>query len=230
MKKGSRILAVGGIAFTLNRLERGVRLSPPKIETKPFALEDDIDTLLHQAEADHAISLSTEDRLFVETSFEFFKQKGIKESHRSGNSIKEIKKAFKKGAQIFDIDANDIDGTIYGEHGLVPSMKLWKLKVNAPFVLDVDEKEFKLGKPDRKFEELIRYIGKLSTPERPLGVKIELKRGEFNEGTMNEMFGSLEEFNVPAVVLTRGPREFELAGNIRMVRNNNSVLLGQMAS
>lgn len=221
-------LAVGGtVALGIKKLESGVRLAPPKIEPKPFQLSPGVLEMLHRSEVDHGLTLSSPDRLYVETGFPFFvNESPINESHRAGNGIREIDKGYKEGIQLFDIDANDVGGVVYGEHGFVPTLKIGRFEFRIPCVIDINEREFKLGKPHKRIDELIKHVGNLSTPERPLGVKIELKRGTFKENALNGVLNSLETNKVPALILTRGQKEFELIGNIKILRRNESTLIG----
>lgn len=139
---------------------------------------------------------------------DFFNSNGIYEySHRGGNSIEDINTAFKEGTNVFDIDANDFSGTVYGEHGFILHGNVLGKERNA--VIDPMEVEL-AGKLPATFEELIKHISSLSTVNRQLGVKIELKYGDFDEETVKKMIDTLFENNVPAIIqpLTKERQEF----------------------
>lgn len=229
-------------------LKHGIRGNPPKIEAEPFTMNHDLATLLQQAEVDSGILLSNEDRLFIETNFEFFSQKRLEQAHRAGNSFEGIDEAVRKKAQIIDIDALDENGTVYAEHGFIPGVEIddvipgsnfkgfipgvniGKLYISSGLIIDPGELEIRLGKPV-ELKSVLKQIGQRSTPELRLGAKIEFKRGEFKESTVNDVFGNIEEFDVPSVILTRGPREYEVTDNIRIIRNlNNLALIGLKAA
>ncbi|MFH1186625.1 MAG: hypothetical protein V1697_00450 [Candidatus Levyibacteriota bacterium] len=118
-------------------------------------------------------------------------------THRAGNTIADIDLAFNEGTDLFDIDANDFSGTVYGEHGFILHENIFGKEFNLVF--DPNEGEL-TTKMSAKFEDLIKHICLLSTPDRQLGVKIELKYGPFNTNTVEQMIDILFANNVPAIM------------------------------
>lgn len=227
LNRAFRIATAAAAIYGTHMLKKGVSLSPYPIEPHPLELNSDVITLINQAEAEGQItSINANDRLFFEAGNKLFgTTPDIKVAHRSGNSIEAIKEAYGKGTQVFDIDANDVGGKVYGEHGIVPSIKIGKKRLRLPFVIDVNEKKFKLGEPKNTLKEIVDFVGGLSTSQKPLGVSIELKRGEFKETTMYEMFEILKTNKVPAIIKIRSQEELEVAKRVQSSQKNQFILL-----
>lgn len=242
LRAGGRIAAAGAIIWGLNRLEDGVKLKPKEVyihplDTHPIEMHPDqpifanstrnsLSPEAHYLES--AIRSNNPQKLFTQTGAEVFGQNpDVLVAHRAGNSIEAINKAYaEQGVQVFDVDANKIGDKVYASHGLVPSVDLKLLELYAPFVVDVDEWAFKLGRPRHLFKDVVKHVHLLSTKEKPCGVSIELKRGKFDDPTVSAMFDTLESYEIPAIMKFPTPELFESAMTMKMSRNANFILLG----
>lgn len=123
--------------------------------------------------------------------------------HRA-NRIVAIDEAYSEGANLFDIDINNVDGVLYGEHGLVPRVNMHlgrrDLSFWLPLVVDVNELALKIGRPKHKYEELVEYIASKSGSDNILSVSAELKRGRFNESTIREIIDIHHKYKVPVMM------------------------------
>lgn len=179
----------------------GISGYPLEVRTKPAgrSAEDSF-----EAETGHIITLASDGTLLIEPDGIFFVPgREFEYSHRGGNTFQSIEEAFAMGATLFDIDANAIGGGVYGEHGIVPQLEVGigkrRIALRLPAVIDVNEKELKLGMPSA-YRELIAYIADLSTPERPLAVSVELKRGRFDLAAIESMLAVHRECGLPAIL------------------------------
>lgn len=157
-----------------------------------------------EAETGHIITVASDGTLLIEPDGMFFApEREFEYSHRGGNTFQSIEEAFAMGATLFDIDANAIGGGVYGEHGIVPQLEVSigrrRIALRLPAVIDVNEKELKLGMPSA-YRELVAYIADLSTPERPLAVSVELKRGRFDLAAIESMLAVHREYGLPAIL------------------------------
>lgn len=176
----------------------GIHLDPPHLEERPFNIAQDV---------------TSEANLLVDYRAFFVPNRRLEIVHRGGNSIEAIDKAFLiKGANIFDIDANDHDGKIYGEHGII-------LDIGGDNHLVFDPTEGRLTTvTPATLEELIKHVHSLSTPRNPLGVQIELKHGAFKEKTLKELIDILYKYNMPSIIIPNG-RQKELHKILNERRN-----------
>lgn len=210
-------------ATSLYKLSEGVSLGTYPLEVRPVFVErfaEDVQLFseeISEEGEEKLITITPEGKLLFEPSGMFFAPgREFKYVHRGGNSFKAIEEAYAKGADLFDIDANDVNGMVHGEHGIIPhvQLELGKLGINLylPAVLDINEKEVKLGMPST-YEELVAHIASLSTPERPLAISTELKRGEFELSTLERMVAIHQAYNIPAVVHSPDPERLTLVGS-----------------
>ena len=127
-----------------------------------------------------------------------------------------IENAYARGANLLDIDANDVNGTVYGEHGVVPQVKIslgrLGLHLHLPVVVDQNEEQIMLGMPPT-YEELLSHIHLLSTVERPIATSTELKRGDFTQNTLNETLAMHKEYNVPVIMHPTGSLKLDIIGD-----------------
>lgn len=214
-------IAAAAIIATTHELQEGVSFNKPPLalRTKSIVRTGESIHLLSghtsDSEASDGESLVTilrDGRLLFEPSGEFFDGTPRRYIHRA-NSTEVIRRTHAMGANLFDIDANDVNGTIYPEHGIVPqyTVRLGKmgLHLHLAMVIDVDEQEVKLGMPSESFEGLIALIGDLNTTENPLAASIELKRGDWKQSTLEGMFGTLKQKDVPAIIKPSDPHQFD---------------------
>lgn len=214
-KISRRALLVGAAGVLMaakakDRLSEGISLSPPSLDVRAVSVNraDEGVQLLSEEVSEEGqekvVTITPEGKLLFEPSGMFFAPgREFNYIHRGGNSFEAIFESFTKGADLFDIDANDVGGRVHGEHGIIPQVKLKlgrrSVALHFPVVFDVDEKEFKLGMP-KTYEELIAYIASLSSPERQLAVSTELKRGEFEPDAIDAMLAIHQQYNIPAIM------------------------------
>lgn len=235
--------AASAIFYGTRRLEQGVKVKPYDIHPEDFEQSSESVVAVRRKIEEEAIlaSLSRPEwpngnpmesesnyKLFVGTLKDekvLFKQHSqIKVGHRSGNSIEDIDKAHAQGIQIFDIDANRVNKKTYGEHGWVAALGIGDKSIEL-FVIDENEGEFKLGAPSHEVWELVSHIGKKSTPEWPLAVSMELKRGVFEPDSLKELFDTFEAYGVPALINPRKSKVIEAASTVRNLSPINSVMV-----
>lgn len=224
----SRRQFIGGVmaaAAAAYMLPKGVSFNKPPLEVRPFVVgvtEGDLQLFsedIFENGAENIITVTRGGKVLVQPSGVFFTPgREFSYVHRGGNSFEAIDEAYSKGADIFDIDANDVGGTVYGEHGIIYQAELHlgdpgvRFGFHLPVVVDVNEEELRFGMPNT-YEELIAYIASLSTDERPLAVATELKRGEFKLGTLERMSAILQKYNVPAIIQSPDQERLALIGN-----------------
>lgn len=217
---------------TARTLTEGISLNTPPVEVRPRIISKDAEKISFTSELgtdtdrQGIITITSDGKLFYEPSEnpgeEFFidGEEGSY-AHRS-NTIESINIAYNNGANLFDIDANDVtdmNGTVYGEHGKIPRIKFKTAGIDVdfrlPLVLDQNEAEIKIGMPD-SYEDLIRYIAKLKKEGgRPLAVSTELKRGEFKPDTIyNIMLGIHQRHGIPVMMYHADPQIFEATANL----------------
>lgn len=182
-KKIATFLAASSFLFMGTINNEGFRLLPSKIKLESKSFEELINPFDGNA--------------YVLTE-SFLKDDGLYEwSHRAGNTIESIDEAVRKGANIIDMDLNDADGELYGEHGIMLKEKI----LGSDFTLVFDPIEVKLEtKSPTKFEDLIKHIASHSTQERPLAVNTEFKFGPFHDETLEKMIDILFKYQVPAII------------------------------
>jgi len=134
---------------------------------------------------------------------DFFSKNGKYEwVHRAGNALDRIDEAVKENQNktarlVLDMDATDINEELYGEHGIILHKKIAGLNFNL--VIDPNEVDLETKLPPT-FQELIKHIASLSTPQKPIGVNIELKHGSFKEEALTKLIDILLEYQVPAII------------------------------
>jgi len=219
-------LAGVGIAYKgLKKLNDGVCYNPYPIREEPINLPPDIVHEFEQNQESHPISMvEGNNRLYLQADEDFFRENThAKAAHRAGNRMTTVREARERGIQVFDLDANSVGGKVYAEHGLVPSVGVGKFNISLPFVFDRDELKFKLGRPKWTFKEIVENIGQMSTPDMPLAVAIELKRGKFSEKTLNQMRTILEENNVAAIIKPKNKRELKRLISVFSIHPTDSI-------
>ncbi len=213
---GAAVLATG------YRLTEGVSLNEPPLDLRTVSFGRHIENTqlsfgeISEKSEERVMTITPEGKLLFEPSGEFFAPgREFSYIHRA-NSIEFIHKAHDMGANLFDIDANDVNGTVYAEHGIIPQLelRLGKRDINLkiPIVFDRGEEELKLGMPKYTYEELVACVASLSTPEHPLAVSTELKRGEFELLTLNEMLNAHQRYDVPVIMHPTDPLQLEMLG------------------
>lgn len=222
-KLSRRALLAGGIgavaAAALRKIPKDISFGKPPLDVDMIPagrMAGDIDSSAEDG-IHNVISITPGGKLLYEPSGLFFTPgKEFKYVHRGGNSLEAIYESYSKGGNLFDIDANDVHGNVRGEHGFIPQGTLriggLHLNLHIPVVLDVNEKEVKFGMPSG-YEELIAYIASLSTPERPLAVSTELKRGQFDPSTIEKMFAIHQAYNVPVIMYSLDNERLVAIGN-----------------
>lgn len=119
--------------------------------------------------------------IFQHTDAMFDPNRDYSYSHRSGNRTWMVDRAIEKGANGFDMDANDVgNGMILAEHGIVGSLNLGPISVGGVF--DRNEGELRTRLP-KTVPTMIDYIGSKSDPDDPYVLDIQLKRGNFDNQT-----------------------------------------------
>lgn len=225
-KISRRKLLAGGIGFAalaLHELPKDIALNKPPLDMHVVSVGRTIDDVqlfsekISENDEEKVITVTPEGTVLFEPSGIFFAPgREFNYVHRGGNSREAILESYSKGANLFDIDANDVGGTVRGEHGIIPQFKLRlgrrSINLYLPAVIDINEEEVRLGMSST-YEELIAYIASLNTPERPLAVSTELKRGEFDLGTLEKMFTVHRAYNVPAIMHSPDPERLVLVGN-----------------
>lgn len=201
--KKSTAVAFSTAALAIeNRLRiEGIRLDHPALTQSVLEIPQSINPINARVENVNAgiqqfgknpvIFFDTKDPMFVPGS-------KYTVAHRAGNWPDDIEKAFKKNTQIFDIDANDVNGALYGEHGLLKQFFLKNLRL----MIDVNEKELKLGLPRYPLETLFEKINSLSSPNFRLGAAIELKRGNFSIKTLSKLLALITEHDIPSIIFS----------------------------
>lgn len=202
-----------GCALATAELERGVMFAEPPLSIQTVLAgrvpEDtwEVSRGVDSEYGEGVLTYTSAGHLLYEPSGEFFFPDREFEYARRSNSADRIESAYDKGANLFDIDANDVNGTVYTEHGIVPQVKVrfgkYLLKSHFPGVLDINEEEIKFGMPST-YEQLIALIGSLSTSKNRLAVSTELKRGDFELSTLYDMFAAHQEYNVPVIMHSPG--------------------------
>ncbi|MCL4418346.1 MAG: hypothetical protein M1365_16960 [Actinobacteria bacterium] len=188
-------------------LEGGIRLYPPKLKVERLNYTEDIMNPFMG-------------RPLVDFDNFFTENRPLDVIHRAGNTIEDINRAYPI-ANIFDIDVNDVFGTLYGEHGIIPHIKvpILNLKLKIPMVIDLNEVEVRMGMPTT-FEDLIKHIHSLSTPDKPLGVFLDLKYGDFEEKTLEKLIDTLIKYRVSAIF---DPKDKKLLQRIRNVQRKKEI-------
>lgn len=222
-RRGRNAIAAAAIAAAAYKLNEGISLRQPPVVLKTVSvgrINEGVQLFSEvspEADGKRPITITPEGELLFEPSGEFFAPgREFSYIHRA-NSIEVIHRAHSMGANLFDIDANDVNGTLYGEHGIVPQFDLslgrLNIELQLPAVIDQNEAELKLGMPNDKYEELVACVASLSTAEQPLAVSTELKRGKFELDTLNKMLGIHQRYNVPAILYSPDPSQLEVMGN-----------------
>jgi hypothetical protein len=169
-----------------------------------------------EADEERFLTITPEGKLLFEPSGEFFSPGRVFRYVHRANDVEFIHKAHDMGANLFDIDANDVDGAVYAEHGIVPQveLRLGSLGINLhlPVVVDQNEMELKLGMPTYKYEQLVACVASLSTADHPLAVSTELKRGNFDRATLVEMLNIHQRHNVPVIMHPTDPHQLDTIG------------------
>lgn len=202
------ILGAVAIATVCKKLSEGVAFNKPELLIELIANqrnEHTVHKLNHGADVEQQLSVTGDGRLLFEPSGQFFTdEREFTYIHRSGNSIESIYEAHRMGANLFDIDVNNVGGIIYGEHGLVPQINArlgrFSLRVALPIVIDIHEKEIILDKPKHTYESLVACAASLSTEENPLAISSELKRGNFDPETIEKLLRIHQVYNVPVIM------------------------------
>lgn len=216
----SMTVAAGAVAvaYAGRELAEGVRFNKPPvrvvdkligdIEMRPERIFGKDGSILGFAGNALLFEPSQSSEVDPETDF-FVSDKVFRYIHRA-NRLDIISEAFEQGANLFDIDANNLDGVIYAEHGLVPKVGDRRL----PVVVDVNERGIKFGRPAYTYEELVQFIGTRSKDcGYPLGVSTELKRGVFDFDAIHQLLDIHQRHGVP--VMMHGPD----SENILMIGN-----------
>ncbi len=218
-----KLLALAGVAAVgaaAQRLEMGIILDPPPLIVEDMLINKSAEGIqlfsMNTIEEDGSESilslLSPIGKLLYEPSGEFFDGQPFNYVHRGGNgtasideALNKVNKEGKEGPLILDIDANVVDGVVYGEHGIIYRTGQYL----PPLIVDVNEKEVRLGGLDT-YEELVAYIAELSrTSGRTLAASTELKRGEFDLGVLHEMFAVHQKYKVPGQMHSPLPHQFD---------------------
>jgi hypothetical protein len=223
IRRGAYALAATALAATAHRLTEGISLSEHPLILRTVSIDRMGETIQlltannREIDEERVMSITSEGKLLFEPNGEFFSQgREFSYIHRA-NSTEVIHKAHDMGANLFDIDANDVDGTLYAEHGIVPQFE-WSLGslgvgFKVPAVVDQNEMELKLGMPKYKYEQLVACVASLSTAEHPLAVSAELKRGDFDRSTLEELLDIHQRYNVPVIVNPSEPHQLDVISN-----------------
>lgn len=123
-------------------------------------------------------------------------------SHRSGNRRWMVDEAIIKGANGFDMDANDVGGgRILAEHGIVGSLSMGPISLGGVF--DRNEGELRTRLP-RTVSSMIDYIGSKSDPNDPYVLDIQFKRGSFDNQTgLFDIIDAILRNRIPTRVFDR---------------------------
>jgi hypothetical protein len=181
--------ALSILAFIAIR-NRGVTLLPPEIQARLMDYDLEVGTW--------ALALN-----FIQTQKFFCRETKLYRAHRAGNTPEDTNKAFRLGANVFEMDLNIVNGKAFVEHGWFLQQDVSDHELN--FVFDPAELKVKL-KPPHTFKEVIEHIASLSTPQKPLGVSMELKHGTYTPQVINSLIDTLLQYNVPALIQS-GPVE-----------------------
>lgn len=213
-----RALLAGGIGMTvaaaLRRIPDDIRLNAPSLEVHRVFAGRMPDT---QLSGEDTITITPWGTLLYEPSGLFFTPgREFEYVHRGANSLEAIKRSVEEGANLLDLDANDMHGDVRGEHGIIPQVTLrigrQSINLHFPGVIDVNEKELRLGMPST-YEELVAYVASLSTPDNPIAMSVELKRGEFEVETLEMMLGIHKKYNVPVIMHSPDSERLMAIGN-----------------
>ncbi len=224
------LLAVGmgvGLPVAVDR-RIGVSFNNPPLDIKETVVIRDGDeirlyskTVSEDDGRMSVLSLTPESKLLFEPFGESFTAgEAINYVHRGGNNFASIDESCRKyveedrqGLLALDIDVTTTSGVALGEHGILyqPKIRLLGRRVlNLPsFVIDVDEKEVRLGEPD-KYEELIAYMAHIrNTYGIPLVGSAELKRGKYDLHSLHFMYGVHRRHKVPGWLHSPKPGQFD---------------------
>lgn len=202
-----------------HQLKEGVSFNKPPLTLRTVSIEKgevyQPFLLTNDQEPDNGTHLiiTSEGRLLIEPDGQFFVDgRDFSYIHRA-NNVEMIQNAYDIGANMFDIDVNLVkttgikksaSGVLIAEHGIVPQVEVSiggrAIRITLPGVIDINEKEVKLGMPKYTYEDLVAYIESLSTPENVLAVSAELKRGNFEPETLGEIIRIHKKYNIPAVI------------------------------
>lgn len=208
LRAATAFVGATAVAYVGREICKGVRFNEPPVDVKDKSIGE-VELLSSDVFGRGGGSLLVTGRTLLfdpvkgsvsEPGGDFFvSDKVFRYIHRA-NKIDVINQAYEEGANLFDIDANNVDGVIYAEHGLVPQVGDSQL----PLVIDVNEWGVKLGRPAHTYEELVQLIGILSKEHgRPLGVSTELKRGVFDFDAIHQLLDIHQRHGVP--VMMHGP-------------------------
>lgn len=199
------ILAAAGLT-TINMLSDGVSLDKPPPDVRKIDGVNRFKEIQFSSEGSPEgrrqglVTITAEHKLFFEPSGEYFTDdREYWYTHRA-NSIEHIYRAHKLGANVFDIDANDVDGTVWAEHGVIPQRDMNGRRMKLPMVFDLNEKEIKLGMPKYTYGELVAYIASISTVENPLAIFTEFKHGPFEPETVSRMLDDNQTHDVAVMM------------------------------
>lgn len=198
------IFASMAVGKGLSELADGVTLGelPVYLQSREIGALEPISTNILGLDG-NILSISDEKLLFDPSGTFFVPHRKFDYAHRT-NRPHSIGEAYDIGANLFDIDANNVNGVLYAEHGLIPQLELElgrrSIHLKLPIVVDVNERGAKLGKPRHTYEKLIEYVASLSDPEYPLAVSTELKRGVFDIDALYQMFDIHQRYNVPVMM------------------------------
>jgi hypothetical protein len=223
IRRGAFALAATALVGTAHELREGISLSEHPLILRTVSIDRMGETMQlltandREVDEERVMSITSQGKLLFEPTGEFFSQgREFSYIHRA-NSTEVIHKAHDMGANLFDIDANDVDGTLYAEHGIVPQFE-WNVGsfgvgFKVPAVVDQNEMELKLGMPKYKYEQLVACVASLSTAEHPLAISTELKRGDFDRDTLEELLDVHQKYNVPVIVNPSEPHQLEVIGD-----------------
>ncbi len=211
------LLGAAAIAVSIgvSEVAKDLRFSPPTLDIQPrlagriagigserlFPRDD------FEGERREIITITDKDHLIYEPDGEFFTEgREFNYNHRTNNPDF-LLETYRAGANLFDIDINNHNGTLYPEHGIIVQIGFKGLQL-AAFRIDVNEKRFSRGLPSQTYEEIVAFVSSLSTDENPLAISAELKRGEVTPGKIIEIFAVHRKYGVPVII--HSPRKGEL--------------------
>lgn len=201
-QKIATFLAASSLILMGIMQEGGFRLLPSQINTETKPYEELVDWRNGNA--------------FILTETYLHKGEVYVRSHRSGNTLESIDEAIEKGAKIIDMDVTDVDGELYGEHGLVFKEKI--LGSDITLVIDPAELEFSTKTPT-KFEDLVRHTAAFNTPGEPpeYSLNLELKHGKFPYERLEKIVNILLKYQIPAIIQPDQQDSRERLETIRMI-------------
>lgn len=198
-------IGAAAVAYAGREISNGVRFNEPPVNVRDKSIgEVEFRSSGIFGERGGALSVTGGTLLFdpsgdygIDSGESFFASgKNYRYIHRA-NKITVINEAYEDGANLFDIDVNNVGGVLYAEHGIILQAGNRRL----PFVVDVNEWGVKFGRPAYTYEELVQLIGSLSKEcGRTLGVSAELKRGVFDFDAIHQLLDIHQRHEVPAMM------------------------------